>query len=354
MKLLIINVGGSSTKLAIYENETEIAVETVRHTSKILNTYKTFWGQLDYRKSAVLEFLSQNHCKVEDLDAIVSRGPVVKPLESGVYYIDERMLEDARNGTYGMHPSGLGCEIAWQLSGGNLSCLTVDPPCVDEMIDVARITGLPDLKRVSLFQALNHKAKGRQLAIQLNTAYDKLNLVIAHLGSGISVASHKQGRVIDLTNGLEGDGPFGLDRVGTLPAGGWLRYCTSGKKTTEELNSLINGGGGIRAHLHTNNALEVEEMIDQGDDYAALIFKAMAFQVGKGIGAAAAALGVRPDGIIITGGLANSKRFIGHMTPLVEWIAPLYIWPDDNEILALAQGAYRGLTGQEPIRTYEK
>lgn len=352
MKLLIINVGGSSTKLAVYENETELAVETVRHSSRILDTFKTFWEQLDYRKNAVIGFLDRNHFTVEQMDAIVSRGPVVKPLESGVYAIDENMLRDARNGTYGMHPSGLGCEIAWQLSGGRIPCLTVDPPCVDEMIDVARVTGLPEIKRVSFFQALNHKAKGRQLAKQLNTSYDQLNLVIAHLGSGISVASHRHGRVIDLTNGLEGDSPFGLDRVGILPAGDWMRYCASGQKTVEELTAVINGGGGIKAHLHTNNALEVEAMIDQGDTHAALIFDAMAFQVGKGIGAAAAALGARPDGIIITGGLANSKRFIGHVMPLVEWIAPLYVWPEDNEILSLAQGAYRGLKGQEPIRTY--
>jgi len=222
------------------------------------------------------------------------------------------------------------------------------------MIDVAKLTGLPEIKRVSFFQALNHKAKGRQLAELLGTVYENMNLVITHLGSGISVASHKLGKVIDLTNGLEGDSPFGLDRVGTLPAGDWMRYCTSGEKTKEELLAIINGGGGIKAHLNTNNALEAEEMIDNGNEYAELVYRAMAFQVGKGVGAAAAALGTKPDAVIVTGGLAHSKRFIGNLTPLIDWIAPLYIWPDDNEILALAQGALRGLSGASVIKNYHQ
>lgn len=352
MKLLIINVGASSTKLAVYEDGTEVASKTIRHSSKELAAFSTFWKQHDYRKAAVEDFMKRQGVVVEDFDAFVSRGPVVKPLHSGTYYISEDMLADAKSGRYGMHPSGLGCEIAWSLSGGRVPCLTVDPPCVDELVEVARITGLPELRRVSFFQALNHKAKGRQLARELGTSYENLNLVITHLGSGISVASHKQGQVIDVTNGLEGDGPFGLDRVGTLPAGDWMRYCLSGKNSPEELESIINGGGGVQAHLGVSNALEAEEMIAQGDEHAALIFRALAFQVGKGVGAASAALAARPDGVIITGGLAHSQRFIGYLRPLIEWIAPLHIWPEDNEIEALAQGALRGIEGQEEIRNY--
>jgi len=352
MKLLIINIGGSSTKLAIYNDDENVVTETIRHPGKELGSFVSIWDQLEYRKKAVMTFLEDNGHTIEMIDAIVSRGPVVKALKSGVYYISEDMLTDAREGKYGMHPSGLGCDIAWQLSKGKIPCLTVDPPCVDEMIEIAKITGLPQIRRTSFFQALNHKAKGHQLAEKLGTTYDKLNIVITHLGSGISVASHKEGQVIDLTNGLEGDSPFGLDRVGTLAAGDWMRYCLSGEKTPEELNRIINGGGGIKAHLGINSALEVEEMIDNGNKYAATIFHAMAFQVGKGVGAAAAALGVRPDAIIVTGGLAHSKRFINHLKPMIEWIAPLYIWPDDNEILSLAQGALRGLRGKEKINTY--
>ena len=352
MKLLIINVGGSSTKLAVYQDERELASETIRHPSADFDGYQTLWEQYGYRKQVVDAFMERNQVMVSELDVIVSRGPVVKPLESGVYRINQEMVEEAKSGKYGMHPSGLGCEIALELAGGRIPCLTVDPPCVDELIDIARITGLPQIKRVSFFQALNHKAKGHELAKKMGTEYCKLNLVITHLGSGISVASHKQGKVIDITNGLEGDGPFGLDRVGTLPAGDWMRYCLSGEKTREELMEIINGGGGIKAHLNTNNALEVEAMIENGDSYAELIFRTMAFQVGKGVGAAAAALGGKPDGIIVTGGLANSQRFIGCLKPMIEWMAPLYIWPDDNEILSLVQGAIRGLSGEEQIKEY--
>ncbi|MDR0879941.1 MAG: butyrate kinase [Clostridioides sp.] len=352
MRNLIINIGGSSTKLAIYEDETEIVMETIRHPSADFSEYKTLWEQYPYRKRVVEDFMKRHQVSISELSAIVSRGPVVKPLESGVYRINEKMIADMKGGKYGTHPSGIGCEIAWELSKGRVECLTVDPPCVDELIDIARITGLPQIKRVSFFQALNHKAKGHELAKKLGTEYDKLNIVITHLGSGISVASHKQGKVIDVTNGLEGDSPFGLDRVGTLPAGEWMRYCVSGEKTKEELDNLINGGGGIKAHLNTNNAIEVEEMIEGGNEYAKLIFEAMAFQVGKGVGAASAALGAKPDGIIVTGGLANSKRFISYLKPMIEWMAPLYIWPEDNEVLSLVQGALRGLNGDEDVKEY--
>ncbi|WP_301098857.1 butyrate kinase [Otariodibacter sp.] len=352
MKLLIINIGGSSTKLAIYEDEKEIITEVIRHPESDFKEFDSIWSQYEYRKNVVEEFLKRNQTTLSDLQAIVSRGPVVKPLHSGVYYISKEMVDDAQSGNYGMHPSGLGCKIALEMSEGKIPCLTVDPPCVDEMIDIARITGLPQIKRVSFFQALNHKAKAKQLAKELGKKYEDLNLVITHLGSGISVGTHRKGQVIDITNGLEGDGPFGLDRVGTLPAGDWMRYCLSGEKTKDELKNIINGGGGILAHLKVRNAIEVEKMIEDGDEHAALIFHALAFQVGKGVGAASAALGAKPDGIIVTGGLAYSKRFIDHLMPMIEWMAPVYIWPDDNEIESLAFGALRGLKGIETIYSY--
>lgn len=353
MELLIINIGASSTKLAIYNGEDEIVLETIRHTSRELSQFHGLWEQLDFRRETVLNFLSRNEARVTALSGVVSRGPVVGPLESGTYEINEAMLNDAKSGKYGMHPCGLGCQIAWELAAKYaIPCFTVDPPCVDEMIDVARMTGLPQITRVSFFQALNHKAKGRELAAELGTEYEKLNLVVTHLGSGVSIASHQEGRVIDVTNGLAGDSPFGLDRVGTLPAEEWAAFCINNQLTIGDLKKIINGGGGMQAHLHTNNAFEVEAMIDEGDKHAELVFQAMAFQVGKGLGAAAAALGTKPDAIIITGGLANSKRFIGYITPMVEWIAPLYIKPDDNEIKSLAQGALRALTNPSLIKKY--
>lgn len=353
MKLLIINIGASSTKLAIYDGENESITETIRHNSQELSQFKSLWAQLEFRRETTLDFLNRHEMNIKDLAGIVSRGPVVRPLESGTYEINEAMLEDAKSGKYGMHPCGLGCQIAWELATDNsIPCFTVDPPCVDEMIDVARVTGLPQIKRVSFFQALNHKAKGHELAKELNTEYEKLNLVVTHLGSGISIASHKEGRVIDVTNGLAGDSPFGLDRVGTLPAEDWAAFCIENQLTISDLKKIINGGGGMQAHLNTNNAFEVEMMVEQGDKNAELIFRAMAFQIGKGLGAAAAALGTKPDAIIITGGLANSKRFIEYIKPMVEWIAPLYIKPDDNEVKSLAQGALRALENPDLIKQY--
>lgn len=353
MQLLIINIGASSTKLAIYDGETERVTETIRHSSQELAQYDSLWAQLDYRREVALDFLKRHGMDVNHLSAIVSRGPVVRPLESGTYEINEDMLEDARSGTYGMHPCGLGCQIAWDLTlERGIPGFTVDPPCVDEMIDVARITGLPEIKRVSFFQALNHKAKGRELAKELDTEYEKLNIVITHLGSGVSIASHKEGKVIDVTNGLAGDGAFGLDRVGTLPAQDWAAFCINNNMTINDLKKIINGGGGMKAHLDTNNAMDVEQMVEAGDKHAELIFRAMAFQIGKGVGAAAAALGTKPDAIIITGGLANSKRFIEYMRPMLHWIAPLYVKPDDNEIKSLAQGALRALKNPDLIKRY--
>ncbi|NKC68558.1 butyrate kinase [Vagococcus fluvialis] len=352
MKLFIINIGASSTKLAIYNNDSEEVVETIRHKSEDLLKFEGLWDQLEYRRGVITSFLERNSVNLKDLAAIVSRGPVVKPLESGVYRINQEMIEDARSGIYGVHPCGLGCEIALELSNDEIPCFTVDPPCVDEMIDVARITGLPEIKRISFFQALNHKAKGYEYAQKIGKKYEDLNIVVTHLGSGISVASHKKGRVIDVTNGLAGDSPFGLDRVGTLPAEEWAEYCIANQLSLSDLKKIINGGGGIKAHLNTNNAIEVEEMIKAGNKHAKLIYEAMAFQVGKGIGAAAAALTVKPDVIIVTGGLANSDRFINYLTPMIDWMAPLYINPDDNEIMSLAKGALRGLENPNIIKDY--
>lgn len=353
MKLLIINIGASSTKLALYNDYDEVITETIRHHSSDFKEFVSLWDQYDYREEKVLDFLARHNTEVKDLDAIVSRGAVVKPLISGTYNINQEMIDDAKSGIYGIHPCGLGCEIAWKLSKhGEIPCLTVDPPCVDEMIEVAKITGLPWIKRHSVFQALNHKAKGREIAQRLNTEYDKLNLVIVHLGSGISVASHMKGRVVDITNGLEGDGPFGLDRVGTLPAADWMRFCLEGEKSRDVLELIISGNGGIKAHFGTNNAIEVEEMINEGNENAKLVYEAMAFQTAKAVGGAATVFKSKPDGIIITGGLANSKLFINYMLEMIDWIAPVYIEPDDNEIISLVQGAMRGLTKVEEIKNY--
>ena len=352
MKLLILNTGGTSTKIGLRDAGGSITGETIRHSPEELRACGSLWEQFDLRREAVIGFLEARSLTIQDFDAIVSRGPAVRPLISGVYRINDTMLEDAKSGQYGNHPCAVGCRIAFELAEDNLPALTVDPPCVDEMIPVARYTGIPSIRRKSFFQALNHKAVGRRFAEQNGKRYKDMNLVICHLGSGISVASHALGKVIDVTNGLDGDAPMGLDRVGTLPAADWMRVCLSGKYSPKELDAILNGGGGMMAWLGTNNAIEIESWIAAGDTKAAEVYDAMAFQVAKGVGAAAAALGGRPDAILFTGGLAHSDIFIGKLERQIGWLAPVHIFAGEDELQALAEGAMSALEGKVDILTY--
>jgi butyrate kinase len=350
MKLFIINIGGSSSKLALYDDENMITGETIRHTGEETRG-ADIWEQYDMRKRAVRKFMDREGINPASLSALVSRGPSVKPLKSGTYYINQAMIDDAKSRRYGSHPCGLGCAIALELAVDHLPALTVDPPCVDEMIPLAKYTGLPDIKRRSFFQALNHKAVAKRFAKERGKNYEDLNIIVSHLGSGISVATHYHGEVIDVTNGLDGDAPFGLDRVGTMPAADWMEFCLSGKYTREELHGILNGNGGMMAYLGTNSAIKTEEMIREGNKKAEEVYAAMAFQVAKGIGAAAAA-GGKPDAIILTGGLANSEYFTDMVKKRICWIADVYIFAGENEMFALAEGALRGLRKEETIFEY--
>ena len=353
MRILLINTGGTSTKIGLVNDDRSIDVETVRYDPSALRKSGTLWSQYELRKAAVLAFLNRRNMAPLSFDAIVSRGPAVKAVRSGVYAINRAMLEDAQSGQYGDHACAIGCKIAFDLAQGVVPALTVDPPCVDEMIAPARLTGLPQIGRRSYFHALNHKAVGRRLSAQLGKAYDELNLVICHLGSGISVASHCRGLVIDVTNGLEGDSPFGLDRTGTLPAADWMKLCLSGQYSGEQLHRMLNGGGGMMAHLGTSDAIEIERRIAAGDVHAGQVYDAMAFQVAKGIGAAACALGERPDAIVLTGGLANSELFVTKVKDRVSWVAPFFVFAGEDEMQALAEGARRVLDKEVDIRAYE-
>ncbi|MDR1773471.1 MAG: butyrate kinase [Clostridioides sp.] len=351
MKMLIINIGGTSSKVAIFENENMLHTQTFRHTPEEL-ACDDLWQQYDFRKKVIKDYCESQNLDIKNLDAIVSRGASVKPITSGVYRIDEEMIADAKSGEYGIHPCALGCQIAFELSEGMIPALTVDPPCIDEMIEIAKYTGLPELKRKSFFQALNHKAVAKRFAKQIGKKYEELNLVICHLGSGISVASHCKGKVIDVTNGLDGDAPFGLDRVGTLPAGDWMKLCFSGKYTQDELTNILNGKGGMFAYSGTSSAIEIEKKIENGDKNIEQAYDAMAFQIAKGVGGASTVFEERPDAIIFTGGLANSKYFIEKLTRRLNWITKIYIFAGEDEMYALAEGAVRGLSGEEEILKY--
>ena len=352
MKSFIINVGGSSTKVAAYDNKKLIAEESIKHKSVELNKYKTIWEQYDYRKEAVLEFCKKHKLDIDNVDLIVSRGPTIKPLTSGVYLITEEMVEDARSGKYGVHPCGLGCKMALEFGKPDTLRVTVDPPSVDEMIEIAKYTGIPAIKRKSKFQALNHKAVAKKSEEITGISYGDANIVVCHLGSGISVASHKRGKVIDVTNGLDGDAPFGLDRVGTVPTGDLVDLCYSDEITKDELLRLINGNGGAKAYLNTNNAIEIEEMILSGDNQALEVYQAMIFQVAKGIGAASAALRDVPDCIILTGGMANSKMFMDSLKPYIEWMGKILVMPGEDEMETLLNRGMNAFMGEEVVKKY--
>lgn len=353
MKALVLNLGGTSTKVALCENEKIVLRKTIRHSSEEIELFKKIWDQYDYRRESILAFLKSNQLTVSDLDLFISRGPSVKPLESGVYEINETMVADAKSGKYGQHVCNLGCSIALSFAQkSGKKALIADPPCVDEMIAIARYTGLPQITRHSYFQALSHKAFGRFIAENLGKPYEECAIVITHLGSGISCGTHKNGKVIDITNGLDGDAPFGMDRSGTLPAADWKKLIQSGDYSNEELDYMLNGGGGLMAHLGTNNGEEIERRIAEGDQKASEVFNAMAFQVSKAIGAAAGAMGGKLDAIGITGGLAHSKHFVDFIKQHVWWIAPIYVKPDIDELEALSSICISAYKGKVEIKDY--
>lgn len=354
MKALIMNLGGTSTKVAIYVGNKKILSDTIRHPAKETEGYKRIWEQYDYRKQGILDFLKNHQLSIHDIELFISRGPSVKPLESGVYEVNEAMVVDARSGDYGQHVCNLGCGIALDFAKENgKMALIADPPCVDEMIPIARYTGLPQIARHSYFQALSHKAFGRFIASKMDKKYEEINIVITHLGSGISCGTHKKGKVIDITNGLDGDAPFGMDRSGTLPAADWKKMIQSEKYTNDELDYMLNGGGGLMAHLGTNNGEEIERRIMKGDTQAQEVFEAMAFQVSKAIGAAAAAMGEQPDAIGITGGLANSERFVDFVKKHVWWMAPIFVKPDIDELDALSTVCIPAYSGDIEVKEYK-
>jgi butyrate kinase len=352
-RILSINPGATSTKVALYEDTKPIKVEAIRHSSEDLSTFKQTLDQLDYRKGLILKFLEQNKVKVNDLSAVVGRGGPFKPLESGTYLVNEKMLSDIKTGNVQAdHPSNLGALIAHELTKDtDIPAFIVDPVSVDEFPEVARISGLPELPRRSLSHALNIKMVARKAASELGKKYEQLNLIIVHLGSGISVSSHLKGRMIDVNNAND-MGPFSPQRTGALPVTGLAKLCFSGKYTYPEMYDLLTKKGGLLAHLGTDNVEEVERRIDQGDEKAKLIYEAMVYQIAKEIGAMATTLDGKVDAIVLTGGIANSQRLVNLITNKVKFIAKVLVFPGEDEMEALTLGALRVLSGEESPKKY--
>lgn len=352
-RILAINPGSTSTKIAVYDNEQEVFETTLRHSTEEINKFETIFDQYDFRKKVILTALDDNNINLSKLSAVVGRGGLLKPIAGGTYAVDDKMLEDLKVGVLGEHASNLGGVLAYEIAANlNIPSFIVDPVVVDEMDDVARVSGMPELDRKSIFHALNQKAVARRLAKDLDKEYTDLNLIVAHLGGGISVGAHKAGRVVEVNNALDGDGPFSPERSGGVPIGDLAKLCFSGKYTHGEIKKMIKGNGGLNAYLGTNDGRDVIKMINNGDEKAELVFKAMAYQVAKYIGSCAAVLHGKVDGIILTGGLAYGKELTTWITEAVEFISKVYVYAGEDEMKALSEGGLRVLQGLEEAQRY--
>ncbi len=353
-RLLIINPGSTSTKIAIFDNEKPVLEETLRHSNEELAPFGTIIEQYEFRKNVILDTLNANGINITKLSAVVGRGGLLKPLQSGTYRVNSKMLDDLRHRPMGHHASNLGAIIAHEIASQlGIPAFIVDPVVVDEMDEIARISGMPEIERISLLHALNQKAVGRRAAADLNRKYEDLNLIIAHLGGGISVGAHRKGRVVDVNNALDGEGPFSPERAGGLPIDGLIKLCYSGKYTLDEIKKKITGKGGLVAYLGTNDGREVVRMIEEGNKKAELVYKAMAYQVAKEIGACAAVLEGKVDAVCLTGGLAYDKHLTGWIKERVEFIGDVRIYPGEDEMIALAEGGLRVLREEEDAREYK-
>ncbi|MGE5484752.1 MAG: butyrate kinase [Ignavibacteriales bacterium] len=350
--ILALNPGSTSTKVALYDGEECVFEESVQHSVEDLAAFGSISDQHQYRKSLILAALERSGRSITDLKAVVGRGGLLRPLAGGTYLVDDQMVDDCLHHPRRQHVCNLGAPIAMEIAKQvHVPAFVVDPPCVDEFEDIARISGLPEISRDSLLHALNLKAVARRAANDLGRRYEDLNLVVVHLGGGFSITAHRAGRMIDGTD-ASSSGAFTPERAGDLPAMGLINLCFSGKYTQKEMQQKMMGKGGLVAHLGTNSGLEVQKRVLAGDKHAELIFHAMAYQVAKWIGQMAVVLNGKVDAIVIGGGLAHSGLFTGWIREKVSWIAPLMVYPGSDEMQALALGALRVLRGEEQARRY--
>lgn len=357
MLLLAINPGSTSTKIGLFEDDKQLWEDTQRYDTDVIGKFSSIAEQEDFRLEEIKKVLSEKGLKITDLDCVVGRGGLLHPIPGGTYKVNQGMMEDLTSARYGSHASNLGGPLALRLSkeaGSPDNAFIVDPVVVDELMDEARLSGLPEIERRSIFHALNQKAIARRAASDIGKPYEELSLVVAHMGGGISVGAHLKGRIIDVNNALDGDGPFSPERSGALPTGGLAKLCFSGSVTLEEMRKKINGKGGLVAHLGTNDLREVERRRNSGDEHADLVFRSLAYQVSKEIGSRSVALEGKVDGVVLTGGLAYSEQFVKEITKYVSFIAPVMVYSGEDELKALAQGALRVMSGQEEGKEYCK
>ncbi len=353
--VLAINPGSTSTKIAVFENTKPVFTKKISHNLEELRKFKKIASQYKFRKEIILKELQQADINLDLIRAVVGRGGIVKPIKSGVYAVNEKLKHDLIKSPFHEHASNLGGLIADDIAKSlpNAKAFIVDPIVVDEFEYLARISGHPLFERISIFHALNQKAVARTHAKSIMRKYEDLNLIVAHLGGGITVGAHKKGKVIDVNQGLDGDGPFSPERSGTLPMSDFARLCFSGKYSEDEVLKMIKGEGGLVAYLGTNDAYEVEQRMMNGDKKAAVIYEAMAYQVAKEIGAMSTVLKCEVDAILITGGIAHSKWLINQIIERVYKIAPVHIYPGEDEMQALALGGLMVLDGEIKALEYK-
>jgi len=351
--ILVINPGSTSTKISVFRDLEEVLSENIQHKIEDLARFNKASDQDLYRMEIIIRVLREKSINLNNIKAVVGRGGLIRPIQGGTYTVNDQMVADLKKGVMGDHPSNCGGLIAYAISK-SLGCeaYIVDPVVVDEMEPVAKISGMPLIERKSIFHALNQKSVGREVAKQLDKSYEKINLIITHMGGGITIGCHVQGRVVDVNNGLDGDGPFSPERSGGVPIGDLIKACFSGEYTLPEMKKLVKGHGGMVAYLGTHDLRIVEERIENGDQKAKLVYEAMAFQIAKEIGAAATVVAGKVDGIILTGGMANSLKFSSIVKERVQFIGKVFILPGEQEMMALAMGASRVLNGLEEEKIY--
>ncbi len=354
-RILVINPGSTSTKLAIFEDENKVKQTTLRHDSNEISKFDKIAEQYSFRYNVIMDFLNKEGYDINSFDAIVGRGGLLHPIPGGTFEVNQDMLDDLQEAKYGEHASNLGAILAREIAKKiGKPAYIVDPVVVDEMVDIARLSGMPELPRKSILHALNQRAVAHKVAKELGKEYKDCNFVVVHMGGGISVGAHKNGRIVDVNNALDGDGPFTPERSGNVPVTSLLKLCFSGKYTQKEILKKIKGKGGLVAYLGTNSTLEVENEVKAGNEEYKKVYEAMAYQISKWIGKMSAIFKGNVDAIILTGGVAYDKDFCKWIEDRVSFIAPVKVVPGEMEMEALAQGALRVLSGEEKAVVYEK
>lgn len=353
VKSLIINPGSTSTKIGVFEDETLLFEETLRHSTEEISQYATIFDQKDFRKKIITDLLKEKNFDINSLNMIVGRGGMLKPIPGGTYAVTDDLLEDLKVGVQGQHASNLGGILAREIGDSiGVPSYIVDPVVVDELSPAARYSGMAEIPRGSIFHALNQKAVAKRYAAEIGKPYESLRLIVVHMGGGVSVGAHEDGKVVDVFSAFDGDGAFSPERAGGVPCGALVKLCFSGKYTEKEIYAKLIGKGGFNAYCGTNDMRDVEKMVQDGDKKAEEVREAFITQVAKDIGSMACVLKGRVDQILVTGGIAYDKVVVAGLKEKAEWIAPMTVYPGEDELTALAQGGLRVLRGEEELKVY--